>query len=157
MASDYFTAPVDTEGYFRFFNALINMYAEYLREPLPEFKNMHERNKALCDFELTVTFINPYATKESLLRRALESLSDVAESDQSKPLLWQGDPDVRIAKLNILAYQHPFYNELPEELQKNVSKIIKEQFPSVLKNPGGERSTNIDRLLDRIFQKGFSM
>lgn len=157
MARDYFTAPVDTEGYFRFFNALINMYAEYLREPMPEFKNMHERNKALCDFELTVTFINPYATPESLLRRALESLSDVAEADDSKPLLWQGDPDVRIAKLNILAYQHPFFNELPVELQNNVSRIIKEQFPSVLKNPAGERSTNIDPLLDRIFQKGFSM
>lgn len=157
MARDYFTAPVYTEGYFRFFNALINMYAEYLREPMPEFKNMHERNKALCDFELTVTFINPYATPESLLRRALESLSDVAEADDSKPLLWQGDPDVRIAKLNILAYQHPFFNELPVELQNNVSRIIKEQFPSVLKNPAGERSTNIDPLLDRIFQKGFSM
>lgn len=157
MARDLFTAPVDTEGYFRFYNALVNMYAEYLREELPDFKNMHERNKALCDFELTVTFVNPYATKESLLRRALESLSDVAEHDDSKPLLWQGDPDVRIAKLNILAYQHPMFKELPSELQANVVKIVKEQFPSVLKNPAGERSTNIDPLLDRIFQKGFSM
>ena len=157
MAQDMFTQPVDTEGYFKFYNALINMYADYLREDLQDFKNMHERNKALCDFELTVRFINPYATKESLLCRALELLSELSELDDSKPSLWQGDPSVRLSKLNILVYQHPFFKDLPDDLSNNVTKLIKEQFPSVLKNPAGERSSNIDPLLARIFQPGFSM
>ena len=148
---------VDAEGYFRFWNHIINMDAEYLREELPEFKTMHERNNALYLFELTVRFVNPYAGDRSHLRDALQVLSEVAANDDSKSLLWQGDPDVRLARLNILVYQHPFFNELPVELQDSVKKLIKEQFPSVLNNPGGTRSNKIDPLLDRIFQKEFCM
>ncbi len=156
MAYPMLSQAVDTEGYYRFYNALINMYAEYLREELPTFKNMHERNKALFDFELTTRFINPYSTKENLLLRALEVLSELSEIDDSKPL-WQGDPSVRLAKLNTLVYQHAFFKDLPLDLQANVSRLIQEQFPSVLKNPAGERSDELDPLLQRIFQRNFSM
>lgn len=148
---------VDPQGYFRFFSHLVNMYAEYLREPVPQFKNMHERNRALYDFELTVIFINPYSTEKQLLKKALDILSEIAESDSTQSDLWRCDSDIRLAKLNILCYQHPLFNELPTELKDNVKRLIREQFPSVLKNEPGVRSSNIDPLLDRIFQPGYQM
>jgi hypothetical protein len=148
---------VDPQGYFRFFNHLVNMYADYLREPVPEFKNLHERGRALYDFELTAIFINPYSTKEKLLKRAMDILAEIADTDGAQSEIWHCDSDIRLAKLNILCYQHPLFSFLEQDLQDGVTRLIRENFPSVLKNPPGARSTNIDPLLDRMFQPGYQM
>jgi hypothetical protein len=148
---------MDPQGYFRFFNHLVNMYADYLREPVPEFKNLHERGRALYDFELTVIFINPYSTKEKLLKRAMDILSEIADTDGSQSEIWSCESDVRLAKLNILCYQNPLFVFLEQDLQNGVTRLIRENFPSVLDNPPGERSNNIDPLLERMFQAGFQM
>ena len=147
----------DPEGYFKFYDYLINMHAEYLRNPLPAFKSTHARNQALAEFELTVMFINPYSGTKKPLKAALDILAEIAEHDPTKSDLWRGDTDVRLAKLNILAYQHPFFNEIPPELQDKVARILNEKFPSVLKNLSGQRSSNIDKLLDRMWNPEFHM
>jgi len=146
---------IDHEGYFKFYDYLINMHADYLRAPLPAFRTTHARNQALADFELTVMFVNPYTTSRRPLKDALDLLAEIAESDASKSDIWRGDIDVRMAKLNILAYQHPFFNEIPIECQEKVVRILKEKFPSVLKNPPGQRCSNIDPLLERMWSPDF--
>lgn len=148
---------VDPEGYFKFYSYLINMHAEYLRSILPAFRTVHARNQALADYELTVMFVNPYSGTKRPLKEALDILAEIADHDVTKSDLWRGDTDVRLAKLNILAYQHPFFNEIPLELQQKVKRLLTEKFPSVLKNPAGQRSSNIDPLLDRMFNLDYSM
>ena len=151
---------MDAEGYFKFYDYLINMHAEYLRSPLPSYKTAHARNQALSEFELTVMFINPYcptANKKRPLKEALDILSEIAESDHSKSDIWRGDTDVRLAKLNILAYQHPFFTELTNDIQENVCRFIREKFPSILRHPPGQRNSEIDPLLDRMWHPDFKL
>lgn len=148
---------VDPEGYFKFYDYLINMHAEYLRGGLPVFRSTHARNQALADFELTVMFINPYSGTKKPLKAALDILAEIADHDLTKSDLWRGDTDVRLAKLNVLAYQHPFFNEIPVELQVKVHRLLSEKFPSVLKNPQGQRCSNIDPLLERMWNPQFHM
>ena len=146
---------VDPDGYFKFYDYLINMHAEYLRSALPVFRTTHARNQALADYELTVTFVNPYSGTKKPLKAALDILAEIAEHDVSKSDIWRGDTDVRLAKLNVLAYQHPFFNEIPVDLQGKVLRLLKEKFPSVLKNPPGQRCSNIDPLLERMWSPEF--
>ena len=148
---------IDPEGYFKFYDYLINMHAEYLRTPLQTFKTAHARNQALADFELTVMFINPYSGTKKPLKAALDILSEIAENDPTKSDIWRGDTDVRLAKLNVLAYQHPFFTEIPVDLQDKVARLLVEKFPSVLKNQPGQRNSSIDPLLDRMWHPEFHL
>ena len=162
LSASYSVPPlVDTEGYFKFYQFLINMYADYLRTPLEDFRTVHQRNQGLTNFELTVQFINPYCAPQGRqqlsLKAALDILSEIADSDASKSDLWRGDTDVRLAKLNVMAYQHPFFNELHPEVQAQVGRVVKEHFPSILKHPPGERCEDIDPLLNRLWTPNYQV